>query len=67
MCRGCTGINIGEVFSRFLGNNATFLAFRVDWNLAILFIFIFGCSQKLSILFIDGRAILDFIVFSYRF
>ena len=53
MCRGCTGINIGEVvflcFFRLWGNKAILLGIWVDWTMAILFIFCAtkGCTQKL--------------------
>ena len=52
LCRGCTGINIGEgVFFRLWGNKAILLGIWVDWTLAILFISFFcttkGCTQKL--------------------
>ena len=37
MCRGCTGINIGEgFFFRLWGNKAILLGTWVDWTLAIL-------------------------------
>ena len=41
MCRGCTGINIGEVFFQIVGNNAILLGIWIDWTLAILFISFF--------------------------
>ena len=38
MCRGCTGINIDEVFLRLWGNKAILLGIWEDSPLAILFI-----------------------------
>ena len=56
MCRGRTGINIGEGFFRLWGNKAILLGIWIDWTLAILFISFFcatkGCTQKLLFLFI---------------
>ena len=49
MCRGCTGINIGEgfFFFRLWGNKAILLGIWIDWTLAILFISFFLCNKGL--------------------
>ena len=41
MCRGSTGINIGEVFFQIVGNKAILLGIWSDQTLAILFISFF--------------------------
>ena len=47
MCRGCTGINIGEGFFQIVGNKAILLGIWVDWTLAILFISFYLCNKGL--------------------
>ena len=45
MCRGCTGINIGEGFFSDCGGTRPY--FWIVWTLAILFISFFLCNKGL--------------------
>ena len=54
MCRGCTGINIGEgfFFFRLWGNKAILLGIWIDWTLAILFISFFCATEIIIFVYI---------------
>ena len=76
LCRGCTGINIGEgFFFQIVGNKAILLGIWVDWTLAILFISYFFVQQMVvpeTIIFClysnyTAGGDLDLTIFSYRF
>ena len=63
MCRGCTGINIGEGFFQIVGEQGHTFGYldRLDSGHIVHFIFFCatkGCTQKFLFLFIfelDGR------------